>query len=99
MRPFKKNVYHPFQWRGWFDFGNGGLADFCCHAINLRMRALELGYPNKIVVNMQDGKQIADKAAVEFHFPARSDLPPVKLHWQGSGKPPADVCEILKSPA
>jgi hypothetical protein len=59
------------------------------------MRALDLGYPEKIVVNMQDGKQMADKAAVEFHFPARSNLPPVTLYWQGSGKPPADVLQPL----
>ena len=95
LRPFKKDVYHPFRWRGWFDFGNGGLADFCCHAINLPMRALDLGYPEKIVVNMQDGKQIADKAAVEFHFPARGSLVPVTLYWQGSGKPPAEVLQPL----
>ncbi|NLX96892.1 MAG: Gfo/Idh/MocA family oxidoreductase [Rhodopirellula sp.] len=95
LRPFKKDVYHPFRWRNWFDFGNGGLADFCCHAINLPMRALDLSYPEKLVVNMQDGKQIADKAALEFHFPARGDLPPVTLHWQGSGKPPAEVLQPL----
>ena len=77
MRPFKKDVYHPFRWRGWFDFGNGGLADICCHAINLPMRALDLGYPEKIVLNMKDGKQIPGKAAVEFHFPARGNLAPV----------------------
>lgn len=95
MRPFKKDVYHPFRWRGWFDFGNGGLADFCCHAINLPMRALDLDYPEKIIVNMENGRQIADKAAVEFHFAARGELPPVTLFWQGSGKPPADVLKPL----
>ena len=95
MRPFKKDVYHPFRWRGWFDFGNGGLADFCCHAINLPMRALDLGYPQKIVVNMQDGQQISDKAAVEFHFPARGELPPITLYWQGSGEPSAEVLQPL----
>ncbi len=95
MRPFKKDVYHPFRWRSWFDFGNGGLADFCCHTINLPMRALDLDYPDKIVVNMQDGKQIADKPAVEFHFPTRGDLPPVALYWQGSGKPSAEVLQPL----
>jgi predicted dehydrogenase len=95
MRPFKQDVYHPFRWRDWFDFGNGGLADFCCHAINLPMRSLDLGYPEKIVVNMQDGKQIAGKAAVEFHFPVRGDLPPVTLFWQGNGKPPAEVLAPL----
>lgn len=95
MRPFKKDVYHPFRWRSWFDFGNGGLADICCHAINLPMRALDLSYPERIVINVRDGKQIDGKAAVEFHFPARGSLVPVRLHWQGSGTPPADVLQPL----
>jgi len=95
MRPFKKGVYHPFTWRGWFDFGNGGLADFCCHAINLPMRALDLGYPERIVVNVHRGKQVAGKAAVEFRFPARGNLAPVALYWQGDGQPPAEVIRPL----
>lgn len=95
MRPFKKNVYHPFQWRSWFDFGNGGLADFCCHTINLPMRALDLGYPEQIVVNIDKGKQLPDKAAIEFHFAARGNLVPTVLHWQGNGTPPAAVMQPL----
>lgn len=95
MRPFKKDVYHPFKWRSWFDFGNGGLADIGCHSINLPMRALNLAYPERIVLNVQDGKQLADKAALEFHFPARGDLAPLVLHWQGEGLPPASVMEPL----
>jgi predicted dehydrogenase len=93
MRPFVKDVYHPFRWRAWFDFGNGGLADICCHTINLPMRALDLDYPEKIVINIDGGKQIAGKAAVEFHFPARGNLVPLTLHWQGDGEPPAEVLQ------
>jgi len=95
MRPFKKDVYHPFRWRGWYDFGNGGLADFCCHAINLPMRALDLGYPERLVVNMTGGRQAADKPALEFHFPARGNLQPLALYWQGNGRPPAAVIQPL----
>jgi predicted dehydrogenase len=95
LRPFKKDVYHPARWRSWFDFGNGGLADFCCHAMNLPLRALDLGYPERITVNLRDGQQLPDKAAVEYHFPARGELPPVTLFWQGSGKPSADVLQPL----
>lgn len=92
MRPFKKDVYHPARWRGWFDFGNGGLADFCCHSINLPMRALNLGYPERLVTNVgRSGQQSPDEPAVEFHFPARGELAPVKLYWQGNGMPPAEV--------
>jgi predicted dehydrogenase len=95
MRPFKKGVYHPARWRSWFDFGNGGLADFCCHAINLPMRALDLSHPGRIIINREGGKQLAGKAAVEFHFPARGSLPPVALYWQGEGRPPVDVLQPL----
>jgi len=92
LRPFKKEVYHPATWRGWFDFGNGGLADFCCHSINLPMRALNLGYPERIVVNTdKSGQQTPDKPAVEFHFPARAKLAPLTLYWQGNGMPPTPV--------
>ena len=30
------------------------------------------------------------KPAVEFHFPARGKLVPLRLYWQGNGMPPAD---------
>ncbi len=94
MRPFRKGVYHPAVWRGWFDFGNGGLADFCCLVINLPMRALDLGYPERLVPNLDENDQaLPGKAAVEFHFGARGDLPPVVLYWMGDAKPPADIIQ------
>ncbi|PWU20296.1 MAG: oxidoreductase [Verrucomicrobia bacterium] len=94
MRAFKDGVYHPATWRGWFDFGNGGLADFCCHAINLPMRALDLGYPERLVPNLdENGRVLPGKAAVEFHFGARGKLPPVVLHWMGDGRPPAEIIQ------
>ncbi|HEY3280739.1 MAG TPA: Gfo/Idh/MocA family oxidoreductase [Armatimonadota bacterium] len=96
MRPFRKGVYHPAVWRGWFDFGNGGLADFFCHAVNLPLRALDLGYPERLVTNMQEnGQQVPGKAAVEYHFGARGSLPPVVLYWMGDQKPPAEVTKPL----
>lgn len=30
-RPFKKDIYHSFKWRGWQDFGTGALGDMACH--------------------------------------------------------------------
>jgi predicted dehydrogenase len=95
MRPFKANTYHPYNWRGWFDFGNGGLADFCCHAINLPMRALDLSYPQRVVNNLVGGKQPEGKAAVEFHFGARGNLQPTVLHWMAGQKPPAELTKPL----
>ena len=42
-RPFKKDVYHPFKWRGWFDFGAGALGDMGCHIIDPVVWLLDLG--------------------------------------------------------
>jgi predicted dehydrogenase len=42
-RPFKKDVYHGFKWRGWFDFGTGAMGDIACHGMSFFWRALQLG--------------------------------------------------------
>ncbi|HZR21851.1 MAG TPA: Gfo/Idh/MocA family oxidoreductase, partial [Verrucomicrobiae bacterium] len=47
-RPFKKDVYHPFKWRGWFDFGTGALGDMACHTANMPFRGAKLGYPRLV---------------------------------------------------
>ena len=92
-RPFVKDTYHPQKWRRWWDFGNGGLADFWCHAFNMPMRALDLGYPDRLVVNLRDGNEVPGKAAVEFHFPAHGSLAPLVFYWQGEGRPPAALIQ------
>ena len=48
MRPYKKDVYQPFIWRGWLDFGTGALGDMACHTVNMAFRGLALGYPTQI---------------------------------------------------
>ena len=47
-RPYKKDVYHTFKWRGWYDFGTGALGDMACHTANLPFMALKLGSPTSI---------------------------------------------------
>jgi predicted dehydrogenase len=43
-RPYHP-AYHPFKWRGWWDFGTGALGDIGCHAMDPVFRALKLGAP------------------------------------------------------
>ena len=54
------------------------------------MRALDLGYPERLVVNMKDGKQTPGKPALSFHFPARGQSPAadVALARRRAGHPP-----------
>jgi len=48
VHPYKRGFFHPFSWRGWFDYGNGTLGDFGCHNLNLPFRALNLDYPIRV---------------------------------------------------
>jgi predicted dehydrogenase len=41
-------LYHPFKWRGWWNFGTGALGDMGCHIIDPPFRVLELGYPTEV---------------------------------------------------
>ena len=80
VRPFKGGgVYHPFNWRGFQDFGTGALGDMACHTVNMPFRALNLGYPTEIeaesfgVMN-QETYPIGSK--IRFEFPARTSTVP-----------------------
>jgi predicted dehydrogenase len=41
-------VYHPFNWRGWLDFGSGALGDMGAHLLDHPFWALGLTYPTSI---------------------------------------------------
>jgi predicted dehydrogenase len=75
--------YHPFAWRGWWDFGTGALGDMACHTANMAFRALKLGYPTSIEAKCGDinPETYPMWATITFQFPARGDMPPVKFVW------------------
>jgi hypothetical protein len=73
MRPYKKGVYNPFNWRGWLDFGTGALGDMACHTVNMPFRALKLGYPTEIEATSSgmNGETYPLDSKIRFEFPAR----------------------------
>jgi predicted dehydrogenase len=81
-RPYSK-LYHPFAWRGWRDFGTGALGDMACHTANMAFRALKLGFPSTIVAENSEvnPETFQQWATITYEFPARGELPPVKLTW------------------
>jgi len=91
MRPYVKNIYNPFVWRGWWDFGTGALGDIGCHSLDPVFRALKLGHPTSVEAccTLVNNETYPVASRVTYEFPAREDLVPVRLHWYDGGmKPP-----------
>ena len=90
----RRDVYQPWVWRGWLDFGTGALGDMACHTVNWPFRALKLEYPTEIEAECSGlTKEMYPKnSKIRFEFPARGEQPPVTLWWfDGGNKPPKDV--------
>src|SRR5215471_9582068 len=71
-RPYKKDTYHTFKWRGWHDFGTGALGDMACHTVNMPFRALKLGYPNVVECELASRpypETYAKTSRIRFEFP------------------------------
>jgi predicted dehydrogenase len=85
-----KQVYHPFVWRGWWDFGTGALGDIACHSMSPIFFALKLGYPTAVEAKSSElFKETAPLwSIITYEFPARGDLPPVKMTWYDGKKQP-----------
>ncbi|OHB75547.1 MAG: hypothetical protein A2Z25_07420 [Planctomycetes bacterium RBG_16_55_9] len=84
-------VYHPWNFRGWWDFGTGALGDMGCHHFNTVYKAMKLKYPERVSAS---SSKVMDETAplasiVTFEFPARDGMPPLRLFWYDGGlKPP-----------
>jgi|CXWL01.1.fsa_nt_gi predicted dehydrogenase len=89
-RPYADG-YHPFAWRGWWDFGTGALGDMGCHIFNMAFMALDLRDP--ISVQAETSGHNRDSfpvsSVVHYEFGERKGRPPVKLHWYDGGNRPA----------
>ena len=80
-------VYHPFNWRGWVDWGCGALGDMGAHLIDHAYWALDLGYPTSIETVSTPWEKACFPMATNtyYEFAARGSKPPVKLTWYDGG--------------
>jgi predicted dehydrogenase len=94
-RPYHP-CYHPFRWRGWWDFGTGVLGDIGCHNLSAAFKALKLGWPISIEAcstHWNAPPEIAKETAplasiVTYRFPAEGDRPEIMLRWYDGGMMP-----------
>ncbi len=94
MRPFKKGVYHAFNWRGWVDFGTGALGDMACHTTNMPVMALKLWDPVAVTALKNPGivenETYPASSSLKFEFPEREGLAACDFHWYDGGNLPGD---------
>ena len=85
-------THHPFNWRQWWDFAGGTLADIGCHHIDLSHWALGLRHPSRIEVvkgPKPDAEATPYTLVVDFHYLTNGKQPATKLRWyHGNERPP-----------
>ena len=91
-------VYHPFNWRGWVDWGCGALGDMGAHLLDHAYWALDLGYPTSIETVSTPWEKACFPMATNtyYEFPARGSKPPVKLTWYDGGMFPPTPPEFAE---
>lgn len=95
LRPYHED-YHPFAWRGFWDFGTGALGDMGCHILDTPFYVLELGYPDSAEASVgqvfsqnwtpdYNPASCPPSSQIFLDFPARGEKPAVKLVWSDGG--------------
>jgi hypothetical protein len=90
-------IYHPFNWRGWLDWGTGAIGDMAAHLMDHSYWALGLTYPTSVEATFTPwGTDTKNNKVtypvgthVAYKFPARGNQPAVSLIWMDGGLMPA----------
>lgn len=92
--------YHPFKWRGWWNFGTGALGDIGCHTIDTPFRVLGLNYPTEVecsvgAVFLKDWtpewipEGCPPSSQVQITFPStKKNKSDMKMIWMDGGMRP-----------
>ncbi|HYG34776.1 MAG TPA: Gfo/Idh/MocA family oxidoreductase [Clostridia bacterium] len=95
QRPYHRS-YHPFAWRGWFDFGTGALGDMAVHNLDPAFYALDLEAPISAEAETSGLGQESYPAwqIITFQFAAGGNRPALKMVWYDGGKLPARTADM-----
>jgi predicted dehydrogenase len=93
VRPYAPNIYHPANWRRWWDFGGGTLGDMACHLVDLPFWALELPQPSTIEAAGPpvDPETTPLGMSVVYEFASSNGGSPVKMTWHDGDRTPQEI--------
>jgi len=95
VRPFRKAVYHPGEWRRRVGFGTGTLGDMGCHIYSPPYRALNLTFPIEVTAAgpAPTAESWATKAKVKLTYPGTEFTAgkTVDVWWYDGGELPPDA--------
>jgi hypothetical protein len=90
MRPYKNDVYHPFKWRGFVDFGSGALGDMACHTTDGIYAIMSPGYAataEPVVMTGPVKDQFPAGMIIKSTYRAKGDRPGFTTYWyEGNDK-------------
>ncbi len=88
-RPYAAG-YHPFSWRGWWDFGTGALGDIACHVVSMPFMGLDLRNPVSVEAKTSGHNKdsFPEWSIITFEFAANAARPALTLTWYDGGKVP-----------
>ncbi len=89
-------IYHPFNWRGWTDWGVGAIGDMGAHLMDSAFWALDLDFPTAIETTSTPYNRDSYPMATTtyYEFAARGSRPAVKLTWYDGGLLPPKPVEL-----
>jgi predicted dehydrogenase len=87
-------LYHPFNWRGWVDWGQGALGDMGAHLMDFPVWALNLGLPAVIETESTPFNGVSYPSATTTYYELPSRDGTVKMTWYDGGLMPPDPSEL-----
>ncbi|MEM7380451.1 MAG: Gfo/Idh/MocA family oxidoreductase [Bacteroidota bacterium] len=87
-RPYTPNI-HPFNWRGWWDYGTGALGDVGCHLIDIPFRTLNLKYPTDAQCSV--GSVFTQMWTPDYHPEGAPATSFITLHFEATEKSKAPI--------
>lgn len=97
MRPYVgrnagNGPYHPFNWRGFVDFGTGALGDMGCHTTDGFYWGMDPGYPKAVELIagevIGDGDMYPSQSTVKFEYAEKHSRPAFDYYWYEGGLKP-----------